>query len=223
MVRTLLDTPLSMAQRGLVTEIACALDGWRKGRTDARPGVEFQVEALDLHPSEFDCTRIVEGALEAVRENAEQTGVKVITALVGAVPKCARGSAIHIHQLITMLAASLRDFGCAENVEVQVAFEPTQNGDTEMVLSFVILTNSNDEKLGVRLTRLTEQCRTLQPLGAELTLTSAWQLALALGGRPRIETIADKTVGVSIALPLLMGCSSSEDGRSLGGAILSRQ
>jgi chromosome segregation ATPase len=49
LIGTLLETPLSKTQRGMVTEIVCALDGWKKGRASATPGAEFQVESLELH------------------------------------------------------------------------------------------------------------------------------------------------------------------------------
>jgi len=103
LITSLLETPLSMAQRGLVGEIIGALDGWRKGRPDATSGVEFQVEPPDLHRSEFNCTEVLECALAAVRKNADETGAKVQTALVGPVPECADGSPQHLHQLIIML------------------------------------------------------------------------------------------------------------------------
>ena len=36
-----------------------------------------------------------------------------------------------------------------------------------------------------------------------MALTAAWQLALAMGGKPFIETTADRNVRVQILLPLL--------------------
>jgi hypothetical protein len=206
LITTLLHTPLSMAQRGLVGEIICCLDGWRKGRVHARNGVEFQIEPPDLHHSEFNCAEVIECALAAVRKNADETGAKVQTALVGPVPECVRGNAQHIHQLITMLATSLPDVGCAENLELQVSFGAKQHGTAEMLLSLLLSSTYSDETLRLRLTTLTEASATLRTVrcgGAELALAAAWQLALALGGSPFIETTADRKVRVQISLPLL--------------------
>ena len=207
LISTLLASPLSRRQRGLITEIACALDGWRKGRTDVAPGVEFHVESFELHQSEFNCTEMIEGALADIRKSAEEAGATVRTSVVGPVPQCAGGSVRHIHQLITLLAASLRDFGCAESLEVKVSFQAKENGDAEMLLSFLLpSTNHSDENLGVRLCSLTDGSAPLRALrrgGAELALSSAWELTLALGGSPAIKTTADQMVDVQIALPLL--------------------
>ena len=210
MITTLLHTPLSMAQRGLVSQITCALEGWRKGRADATNGVEFQVEPPDLHHSEFNCAEVIECALAAVRKNADETGAKVQTALVGPVPECLHGNAQHIHQLLTMLAASLPDVASAENLDLQVSFGAKQNGTAEMLLSFFISSTDSDETLCRRLTTLTEasaSLRTVRREGPELVLTAAWQLALALGGSPSIEKTANQKVLVRISLPLLAASS----------------
>src|SRR5262249_46496434 len=44
MASALLHTPLSVAQRGLISEFIGALDAWKKGRADATSGSEFQVD-----------------------------------------------------------------------------------------------------------------------------------------------------------------------------------
>jgi len=205
LITALLHTPLSMAQRGLVAETICALEGWRNGRADATNGVEFQVEPPDLHQSEFNCTEVIECALAEVRKDAEETGAEVQTALVGPVPDCMRGNAQHIHELITMLATSLRDVGRAENLEVQVSFDAKHDGTAEMLLSLLLSSTYSDETLCLRLKTLAEASATLRTVrcgGPELALTAAWQLALAMGGRPFIETTADRNVRVQISLPL---------------------
>jgi len=206
MLGTLLDTPLSGAQRGLVSEIASAMDWWRKGKANVTPGVEFQVEPLELHRAEFNCTEVVEEALAAVRKSAEEAGAKAQAALVGAVPERAYGSARHVHQLITMLAASLREIGRAENLEVEVSFEGQKSGDTEMLLSFVLSSaNYGAENPCARLAGLVEKSAWREAVrcgGAELGLVSGWQLALAFGGRPAIETTGDGKARVRVELPL---------------------
>jgi hypothetical protein len=205
LVATLLHTPLSTRQRGLVAEILCAVEGWDKGRAEATRGVEYRVEPPDLHPSEFDGTEVIESALEDVRKNADEIGVKVQTALVGPVPDFVRGSAQHIHQLITVLATSLPRFARAKNLEVQVAFEAKPNGAAGMRLSFLVSPRPIDATLCLRLTNLAKQSATLRAVrhgGQKLALSAAWQLALALGGNPSIETTDDRRVRVQISLPL---------------------
>jgi DNA-binding response OmpR family regulator len=205
LITTLLHTPLSMAQRGLVVEVVSALEGWTKGRTDAMDRVESRVEPPDIHHSEFNCTEVIECALATVREDTDQIGAKIQVALVGPVPERAHGSPRHIHQLITLLAASLPEVGHAENLEVQVSFKTMQNGSPELLLSLLLSSSGSEENLRLRLTSLTEASATLRIVrcgGPELALASAWQLALALGGSPSIEITKDRQVRVAISLPL---------------------
>jgi chromosome segregation ATPase len=205
MMATLLHTPLSLAQRRLVAEILSALEGWKQGRGDATKGVGFQVEPLDLNPAEFDCTEVIESALADVRKNAEESGTKVQAALVGQVPEFVYGSARHIHQLITLLGTSLPRIGRPKNLEVQVSFEAKQNGTAGMLLSLLLSPAHSHETLCRRLTTLTKASASLRAVrrrGSELTLSAAWQLALALGASSSIETTADQKVRVQISLPL---------------------
>jgi len=214
LISTLNQTPLSMTQRGLLGELIGALDGWRSGRAEAANGVEFQVESPALHRSEFNCTEVIESALAAVRKNAQETGAKVETALVNPVPQCLHGSPQHIHQLITMLADSLTEV--VGSLEMQVSFQSNQNGP-ELLLSF-FTSAGNDESLYHRLTTLVEGSPTLRRVpdhGAQLTLTSAWQLALALGGNPSIETTSDQKVRVQITLPAYDLLTPSSNGKVL--------
>jgi hypothetical protein len=200
LISTLNQTPLSMTQRGLLGEIIGALDGWRSGRAEAANGVEFQVESPALHRCEFNCAEVIESALAAVRKNAQETGAQVETALVNPVPQCLHGSPQHIHQLITLLAASLTEV--VGSLEVQVSFQANQDGP-ELLLSFLTSTVT-DESLYHRLATLVEGSPTLRRVpdhGAELALTSAWQLALALGGSPSIERTSDRKARLQISLP----------------------
>jgi cell division protein FtsL len=208
LIGALLETPLSNVQRGLVNEIVCALGGWKKGRMDfmSAHGGEFQVEPLELHHTEFDCAEVVEDALEAVRRNAEQAGAIVRAEVVGPVPQTARGAAPHIHRLITMLASSLWDLGKAEHLRIEVSFDAPQDGDPEMRVSFLLSpTNSSEENACARLSAIVENSASFEALrcrGSELALTSACQLALALGGSPSFETTSVGETRVSLALPL---------------------
>ena len=149
---------------------------------------------------------MIECALEAVRKNANETGAKVQTMLVGPVPERVHGSAQHIHQLILMLATSLPDVGGSGALEIEVSFGAKQNGNANMLLSLLLASGERDEALCRRLTTLAQESTTLQTVrweGPELSLASAWQLALALGGSPFIETTADRKLRVQISLPLM--------------------
>jgi chromosome segregation ATPase len=202
---TLLQTPLSTAQRGLVGEIASALDGFKTGRANSAGGVEFQVESPDLQTADFNCKEVIDCALSEIRKAAEDAGARVLTTLAGWVPESAHGSARQIHQLITMLTTSLIGLGSAENLDLQVSFSPGQNGSNELLLRLLLASNSSAEALRLRLTSLVEASATLrtgQFAGSELALTSAWQLALAMGGSPRLETTDDQKVCVKLSLLL---------------------
>jgi hypothetical protein len=220
LMATLLHTPLSTRQRGLIAETLGALEGWDTGRAEATKGFEFRVEPPDLRRSEFNFAKVIEGALAAVRENADETGTKVKTALVGAVPELVRGNAQQIHQLITTLAASLPRYGHAKSLEVKISFEAKSNGTAGMLLSLLLSPAQGDGTLRARLTTLAKQSATLRAVrrgGAKLALSSAWQLALALGGNPSIETTAERKVRVLIPLPLLVTLSlvsENETGQS---------
>jgi len=205
LITTLLDTPLSMPQRGLVADVICALDGWRKVRADSTNAIEFQVEPPALCHAEFNCNEVIESAFAAVRKIADETSSNVQTRLIGPVPERVRGSAQHIHQLLTMLAASLPDVGRSGALEIEVSFGAKQNGNANLLVSLLLVSAEPYETLCRRLTTVTQDSTTLQTVrcaGPELVLASAWQLALALGGSPFIETTADRKVRVQISLPL---------------------
>jgi hypothetical protein len=224
LMTTLLHTPLSLAQRGLVGEIIGAFEGWRKGRTQATNGVAYQVEAPDLQPSVFNCTEVIESALAAVQKDAAGTGAKVQTALVGAVPERVEGNAQHIHQLITLLAASLARIDGAKHLELQVSFGAWQNGTADMRLSLLLSATGGNGTLCHRLTSLVESSPTLRTVpheGPELALTAAWQLAMALGGRPVIDTGTERGVRLQISLPLQTAASlfSKDEPRQASAAI----
>jgi hypothetical protein len=173
----------------------------------------------DLHATEFSGADLIESALAAVRKTADETGVQVQTRLVGQAPERVHGSSQHLHQLITMLAASLSDIGRADSLEVQAAFEVKQGGDAELQLSLFVASAGCGETLFHRLKALTEGSASLRSVrcgGPELGLTGAWQLALAMGGRPSVLITGEQKVGVEISLPLPANAAvSSENGIGL--------
>src|SRR5258705_501523 len=112
-----------MKQRSLVAEVTGAFEGWRKTRADFANGFEFQVETPVLQQSEFNCAEVLESALAAVRKRAEENGAQVQTSIESQLPRLAHGNPQHIHQLITLLASSLKDVAGSERLELRVAFE----------------------------------------------------------------------------------------------------
>ncbi len=93
-----------------------------------------------------------------------------------------------------------------------------------MLLSLLLSSTNSEETLCPRLTNLTDapvSLRVLRRGGAELALATAWQLAVALGGSPSIETTADQKLHVQVALSLMAPaspCSGNGTGRELVGA-----
>jgi hypothetical protein len=78
--------------------------------------------------SDFNCREVIESAFDAaVRKNADETGVTVEGHAPRSRPQNVRGSAPHIHQLITMLASSLPSITRANNLEFQVSVESEQD------------------------------------------------------------------------------------------------
>jgi DNA repair exonuclease SbcCD ATPase subunit len=204
LITALLQTTLSSAQRGLITQITCALEGWKNGRAEATRPFECHIEPPDLHESEFNCSELVESALADVRKHADKSGVKIQTEVVGLVPANLRGNAQNIQQLITVLGTSLAQARGAENLQIQVSFESKRNGAAEMLLS-ILLSSTHSDEMCLRLASLAKESSSIWPakLGQpQLAFASVWQLALGLGGRPSVETAADQKVHVKIMLPL---------------------
>jgi hypothetical protein len=196
LITTLLETPLSVAQRGLLTEIIGALDGWRK-QADARTSVEFHVEPPDLRHAEFNCPEVIKSALAAIQKH-----MGIQASVAGSLPEGVRGNPQHLHHLVTTLVTSLPEVAGAQQLEVQLSCNPQQDGSFKLLVS-IFFTATDADAACLRLTRLAEASATFQTLqggGAELALTSAWQLALALGGRPTVATGPDQKVHVQITL-----------------------
>jgi hypothetical protein len=207
MLATLLHTPLSAAQRGLLTEITGALDAWKAAHTNGSNGAEFAIEPPDLIQSNFNCREVIESALDAVRKNAAETGANVQAALVGSAPESMRGSAAHIHQLISMLALSLPTVASAETLELQISFESERYGAT-MQLAFRISSKNDEATVHSRLSKLTEDSTSLRGTAhgeAELTFKAACQLATALSASQSVDTTAEGKIRVHISIPQSTG------------------
>jgi hypothetical protein len=117
-----------------------------------------------------------------------------------------RGSAPHIHQLITMLASSLPSITRANNLEFQVSVESEQDDAMAMNLSLLASSPNGDETGLSRLTALAEESALLQKTQSEesdAAFKAAWQLAYALGAKRSIEKTTEGKLRVHISLPLI--------------------
>lgn len=205
MITTLLDTPLSITQRGLLGEIIRALDGWRKESEDARGDYHYPVEPPDFLTSGFNCAEVINCALEAVRENACETNRQVRTEIVGPIPERAQGSSAQLHQLITLLAASLPAIGQTDQLEINVSFQREHDKSSRIRLVFLLSSPDAAETARLRLQAVAEASAAMRGArsgGAELTFSSAWQLAQALDGVPVIETVDGRKVPLQVSLPV---------------------
>lgn len=72
LLNTLLQTPLSLTQRGVVAELDRALDGWKLGRGTAADGFGLQFRPPNLGGAEFDGREVLEAALADARSAATQ-------------------------------------------------------------------------------------------------------------------------------------------------------
>src|SRR6185436_16704852 len=89
-----------------------------------------------------------------------------------------------------------------------------------------LLSTCRDESLSSRLTKLTEgfaTVRAAQCNGSEFVLASAWQLALALGAHPSIETMPERKVHLEISLPICTSSSLFSENRSGYASIATRE
>jgi multidrug efflux pump subunit AcrA (membrane-fusion protein) len=205
LITTLLDTPLSMIQRGVLTEVIRALDGWIKQSEDARGDSHQPVEPPDFLASEFNCAEVIHCALDAVRENARETNRQVPTAIVGPMPERAHGSSPQIHQLITLLAASLPAIAQTDQLEINISLERENDTTSRLRLAFLLSSPEAVETLRLRLKSVADASAALRSTmdgGAELAFSSAWQLALALGGAPVIEPADGQKVRVQVSVPV---------------------
>ena len=204
-INTLLDTPLSVTQRGVIAEISSALDGWKQSRAEAANGHGLRVEAPELRVAEFDCGQVIESALAEVRKRAGQAGTQVQTEFAGSVPERGQGDAQHIHHLVTLLAISLPQVAGTKSLDLHAAYGTQPDGKSQLLLTYLVPSNDSAETLSHRLNKHTGTTAakwTVPSDSAELTFAAAWQLAVALGGNPTVAQTDSSTVRVQISLPL---------------------
>jgi hypothetical protein len=211
LVAALLYTPLSPAQRGLVTEITGALDGCRNSRMEAGRSGAFPIEPPTLRTVRFNLAHAVTGAFAEAQKAAELSGAKVQAALVGFLPETVHGASEHIQRLITLLTPALREVAETSALELQASVT-TKSGDAaELVLQWSVSSPDGASSLLARVKAITAASGTLQAAQtgeAEAGLAAAWQLALTLGGTPSVEAHAEE-VRVRVMLPIATSSTSS--------------
>ena len=201
-------TPLSLAQRGLLAELQHSVDNLKNTRSGALNPAHYPVELPSLRGSEFDFTEITESAFQAVRMAATAAGVTVQASASGSTPQCLIGCAEHVHQLITLLAISPITVTTGVNaLDLQVAIKPQCARFAELSLRVALTSDDDTQELLRRLTSVTAAAASLQTGSfneAEIGLAAGWQLAEALGARAAWELGGGKDVCLVLSLPVEM-------------------
>jgi hypothetical protein len=144
-------------------------------------------------------------ALASVRKTAEEAGTAVQANVLRPVPQRACGNPEHIHHLITVLAAALREIAKAKTLDLRASFDAQQAGSLELALQWDVTTMTGIDALRHRIVSITDasaRARAVWADESELALASAWQLARAMDGRPCVETTEHGKLRVRVTLPL---------------------
>jgi DNA-binding response OmpR family regulator len=208
LLSSLAQTPLSLAQREMLAELQNSMDGIKSSRAGTTKIAAYPVEPLGLHESEFFFAEVSESAFHAVRAAAEAAGVAVQISATDTVTGKLIGNAEHVHQLITLLAASPLNMEAGVNaLDLRAAIKPKSARLAEMTLRIAFSTDNHAQDLLARLTSVTAAASTLQTGSfseAELGLAAGWQLALAMGVQPTIQADGGKETSLVLSLPMEM-------------------
>jgi chromosome segregation ATPase len=207
LLSSLAQTPLSLAQRGMIAELQHSVDSLKNSRTGALNTTIYPVELPGLRGSEFDFTEMVESAFQAVRAAATAAGVTAQVSVSGAIPHRLIGCAEHVHQLITLLAVSPLTITTGVNaLDLRVAIKPKCVRFAEITLRAALACDGDARELLAHLTSVTTsaslQTGTLNE--AEIGLATGWQLAEALGSQAVLEMDGNGEVCIVLSLPVEM-------------------
>jgi hypothetical protein len=211
LISTLLQTPLTALQRGVISEITHAVDVWNRSKTEG--GLAFQIEPPDLHGAEINCAEFFKDVLTDVRRRADEAGVKIRSTVPSPLPESARGNAQHIHHLVTMLSEALPKAASVDTIEIELSYHGLPSDDGQLMISYLLASDSADA-LSVKLQRLVDTRDSSEASScadAVVALKAGWQLAFALGGVPSIQATEDRKVRVQISLPLTTAAVSSSE------------
>jgi hypothetical protein len=204
-VAALSSTSLSTAQRRLANWLQSSVESWVEKQAETLSCLQIQVERPVFQEREFDFTELINGVFKAIQATSVEQDFVAQTSIAGEAPGQVRGDATHIHQLLTMLTSSVSKLVDLRRLESQVSVDSSGSGPDTLTAQLVLTTESNANEMRAHLAGITAASGTLQtsPLaGAESSFAACWQMAKAMGGLARIETLADREIGISVMLPI---------------------
>lgn len=197
----LAQTPLSLAQLAQLAELQRAVDEQKKSRAS---GSAYPVAMPLLQSSEFDVAEIAASVCHSVHTAAESAGVTVRVSAKGTPSLRVVGHPEHLHQLLTLLAASpIAVVPGVSALDLHVAVK-TASGFVKINLRAALSTDRSAQELLSRLTEVAAHTPNLQAAAlseAEFGLAAAWQLAAALGAAVSLE-LEGKRVCLEFSLRL---------------------
>jgi chromosome segregation ATPase len=203
---SLAQTPLSLTQRGLLTELQNAMDSLKKSRV-AATGIEtFRVELPGLRASHFCFAEVTENVFRAVQTAASAAGVAVQVATAGLTTAELFGFAEHIHQLIILLATSpLHMVKDVNALDLRLEVEPQNMTLVKMTVRVTLSLAGPAQDFLTRLNYVTTAASTLQSgefTEPEFGLAAGWQLAQAMGAQADIQAVGNQGVRLTLTLPV---------------------
>ena len=211
----LAQTPLSLAQRGMLADIQNAMDAQKNQLATTAQTALYPIEMPGFQSSQFCFSEMIESACGAVRVAAETAGVAVQVSTSGTTSGNVIGYAEHVHQLITLLAISPLTMMAGINaLDLRVEITPRDVKFAEMNLRIALATDNNAQDLLAHLTSVTAAAPSLQAASlneAEFGVAAGWQLALAIGAQVSLELEGSKAACLVLSLPLELDLDSSVD------------
>jgi chromosome segregation ATPase len=206
LLTSLAQTPLSLAQRGMLAELHHSVDGLKNSRPGSTKIPAYPAEPPSLRGSEFSFAEVTGSAFQTVKMAAEAAGVAVQVSASGTATGKLIGCAEHVHQLITLLAVSpLTIMTGVSALDLRVAIKPRGAKFAEMTMRVALLSDNNPQDLLLRLTSVTAAASALQTgsfCEAELGLAAGWQLTQAMGAQAAFEIEGGKEVCLVLSLPI---------------------
>jgi DNA-binding response OmpR family regulator/chromosome segregation ATPase len=201
----LAQTPLSLAQRGLLADLQNSMDGQKNQHRNGQQFPAYPIEMPGFRSSEFSLDEVTESACGPVRAAAEAAGVTVRVS-TGPAPAKIKGSAEHIHQLITLLTVSpLATSTNITAIDLRATLKIKGEAFGEINLRIALSSKENAQDLLDHLAQATTAAPSLQAAAlneAEFGLAAAWQLATALGARAGVELQNGQEVCLLLSVPV---------------------
>lgn len=213
LLSSLVQTPLSLAQRGMLAEIQDSLDGLKQSRSGLAGSAFYPVEPPSFREGEFTFSEVTESAFRTVRAAAEAAGVAVQVSASGSTAGSLLGSAENVHQLITLLAVSPLTIETGITaLDLRLAIKPKSDRFAEMTLRVALSSANAAHALLSRLNSVTAAAATLQTGSlneAETGLAAGWQLAQAMGAQAILEVEGGVETCLVLSLPVEMAPQSA--------------